>query len=129
LLRTHGGHQSVDLYALFPLDMALKRLLSFNETATENCAAVLTAFYGTEEWRALRRHRVSSSRSKELGRALEQLYLERLRTRWQNAMSVADVRRGPNHKLYKMVFATDNSAAHNLAEWFVQRPRELRLGV
>ena len=46
-----SGHESVDLYMLFPLDMALKRLLSTNPCTVAQCSATLTSFYGTDEWR------------------------------------------------------------------------------
>lgn len=120
-LREYGGHQSVDLYMLFPLDMALKRLLSYRPGATENCAAVLTDFFGTDEWRGLYTRRPSSAQGAELGRALEALYLRQLKTAWKYARTVSDVRRGQCHRLYKMLFASNHSAGNDIANWAAAR--------
>lgn len=113
------GHTSVDLYMLFPLDMALKRLLSSNPKTVEQSAAVLTSFYGTENWRPLLRYREGSGA--DLGRAAQRLYLEQLRTLWKHAVEVCDVRRGANHRLYKMLYASDNKAGENIARWAARR--------
>jgi three-Cys-motif partner protein len=109
------GHESVDLYMLFPLDMALKRLLSTNPRTVEQCSKTLTAFYGTETWRELLQHRRGSSH--ELGAAAQRLYVSRLQERWGYAGEVCDVRRGANHRLYKMLYASKHPAGKRIAEW------------
>lgn len=113
------GHTSVDLYMLFPLDMALKRLLSSNPKTVEQSASVLTSFYGTEDWRPLLRYREGSGA--ELGLAAQRLYLDRLRTLWSHAVEVCDVRRGANHRLYKMLYASNNTGGEDIARWAARR--------
>ena len=125
LLSPAGSHGSIDLYVLFPLDMAVIRLISFNKKATDNCAAVLTTFFGCEEWRALSDRRLTSAQSPELRRGLENLYVGRLRKLWGHAVTVADIRRGPKHRLYKMLFATSNLPAFKLAKWWVDSQSRL----
>jgi three-Cys-motif partner protein len=125
---TARGHTSLDLYVLFPLDMAVNRLISFKRSATENCARVLTTFYGCEDWRALSERRITSAQSRTLRRGLEDLYLKRLSSRWQFARTVADIRRGPNHRLYKMMFATNDPAADRVARWWLTHDSRRGIG-
>lgn len=99
--------------------MAVNRLISYRKKATEANAKLLTTFFGCEDWRALADRRLTSAQSRELRRGLEDLYLGRLRARWGHALTVADIRRGPNHRLYKMLFATSDAAAFKVAEWWV----------
>lgn len=113
------GHESVDLYMLFPLDMALKRLLSSKPKTVEQSAATLTAFYGNDEWRALLRHREGSSH--ELGRAAQSLYESQLRAIWPYVGEVCDIRRGQNHRLYKMLYASKDPAGKRIADWASKR--------
>jgi three-Cys-motif partner protein len=116
---TSQGHQSVDLYMLFPLDMALKRLISRNPTTVAQSAKVLTAFFGTEDWRPLLRHR--EGRGSELGRELQALYVSRLREIWKHADEVCDVRRGSSHRLYKMLYASNSDVGKRIARWAAKR--------
>lgn len=125
-LRHFRGHESVDLYLLFPLDMALKRLLSRNPATRESCASVLTGFFGSEAWRELIRFREANSDSSraDLGRGLLDLYLRQLRALSKHADIALDVRRGMNHRLYKMLFATNSDVGRKIALWAKQRSNQ-----
>jgi three-Cys-motif partner protein len=125
-LRSFRAHESVDLYLLFPLDMALKRLLSRNPATRESCASVLTSFFGTDGWRALvpLREANSDSHRAELGRGLLDLYLRQLRRHWRHADVAVDVRRGMNHRLYKMLFATNSDVGQKIAQWARNRSNQ-----
>lgn len=115
MLRRRRGHESVDLYMLFPLDMALKRLLPYRQRYEDQHAEVLTTFYGDATWRRCREHRVSDAHRHAVGRCLLDAYLMRLRTLWRFADVVADIRRGRKQRLYQMLFATDHPAAERIA--------------
>ncbi|MDB4914199.1 MAG: three-Cys-motif partner protein, partial [Gemmatimonadetes bacterium] len=80
------GHQSVDFYMLLPLDMGLKRLISSNPKTVEQCSGVLTAFYGSEEWRPLLEHRKGSGYA--LGADAQALYIKQLKGLWKYAGEV-----------------------------------------
>ena len=132
-LRTHRQHKSVDLYMLFPLDMALKRLVSRNPVTVAQSARVLNAFFGDDRWRSVLHLRQTGSDADkdELGRALINLYVERLRNHWAHVEMICDVRRGMHHKLYKMLYASDNLAGKKIAAWAKRRAQsqgELTLG-
>jgi three-Cys-motif partner protein len=60
-LRTYG-HESVDLYILFPLEMGLNRLTSYQEMQPGH-AEIITRFYGDETWRPILSNRISGNRS------------------------------------------------------------------
>lgn len=122
IAQLRARHRSVDLYLLFPLDMALKRLVDYSGAETH--AAVLTEFFGTDAWRGLRPLRQSNALRHDLGRGLEALYLQQLRTRWRYADVVSEVRRGTHHKLYKMLFASDHPAGEKLARWAKRRTEQ-----
>jgi len=112
-----AGHSSLDLYALLPIDMAIVRLLSYKESGRERYASVLDRFFGTQAWRDLASRRVTDARSKELRQALVDLYLNQLRTQWRKAGSMVDVYFRGQQRLYKMLFASDNSIANRIASW------------
>ena len=116
-LRKYRDHESVDLYMLFPLDMGIKRLVSYNPSSTESCAPALTEFFGTDEWRQLVRFRESSAFAADLGRRLEKLYLTRLEKLWRYVDVVAEVTRGERHRLYKMILASDHPAGAKIGKW------------
>lgn len=129
-------HGSVELYLLFPLGMAIKRLIGFqNSEHTEKCAASLTRFFGTDEWRPLVAQRVTEHQSGELGRGLEALYLAQLRRHWKYARAVKDVRYADRKtvggSLYRMLFASNHQAGEKIAEWAknqVQGGQQMGLG-
>ncbi len=112
-LRTlKASHRSVDLYVLFPLDMALKRLLAYNRRRREQFAPILDQFFGSREWRPLVDElRANPDRRDMLGRALTELYCARLRTLWDDAQPVLDVHLRHRQRLYKMLFAASHDAA------------------
>jgi three-Cys-motif partner protein len=125
-LRLYRRHESVDLYVLFPLDMGLRRLVSKNEQTVRECAATLDRFYGDDRWRQLipLRSIGSDASSQTLSRELLRLYLDRLREHWEHVDIVADVRRGTNHRLYKMLFASDDEAGKKIARWAKRRAQK-----
>ncbi|CAN5821070.1 hypothetical protein BH11GEM2_BH11GEM2_05660 [soil metagenome] len=106
------GHESVDLYMLFHLDMALRRLLSTNPVTVAQSATVLNEFYGNENWRPL-----LETRRSEIGIGAQRLYLDQLRGLWTYADEVCDIRKGGSHRLYKMLYASDHPAGRRLAKW------------
>ncbi len=113
---TAQGHRSVDLYILFPLDMGLNRLMPYGEMP-EGHRTIITAFYGNDEWRGILAKRVTDERRQECHRALEQLYLQRLRTRWSSVNKLFEVKLVGQKGLYRMLFATNHSAGEKIADW------------
>ena len=114
---TRRGHSSVDLYSLFPLDMAIVRLMSYEEGGNTRYAERLTAYFGTDAWRSLLERRVTSERAAELRQALVQLYVERLKSRWRDAGPVKDVYLRGQQFLYRMLFASNDPAGARIAKW------------
>jgi len=112
---TSRGHKSIDLYLLYPLEMGVRRLLNFRGGPHQD--ERLTEFFGSEDWRPVVGKRVTEARSKELTRALEELYLTQLRRHWNHANKVMDVRRVGNQGLYRMVFASNHDAGERIATW------------
>jgi three-Cys-motif partner protein len=115
-----SGHQSVELYTLFPLDMAIMRLLSYAAPHANRYAAELSRFFGTDGWRALRDGRITDAHSPDLRRALVRLYLNQLRTLWDKADEMVDVHLRGEQRLYKMLFASDHPAAAVISGWIKQ---------
>jgi len=111
------GHESVDLYTLFPLDMAIVRLLSYRKDHFERYANALTRFFGTDAWRSLATRRLTEAHSPQLRRDLVNLYLEQLRTLWKHAGEMVDVYLRGEQRLYKMLFASDHPAGKMISEW------------
>lgn len=120
-LRSHRGHRSVDLYVLFPLDMALKRMIGYEDSAIEMNAAAMTEFFGTEDWRECERFRQSGALRHDFGRCLERVYLDRLRTMWRHADKICDVKRESGQRLYTMLFASNHDAGKKIASWAKKR--------
>lgn len=131
-LKAHG-HESVDLFVLFPLAMALNRMLSYRRETVEESAAVLTRFFGCEDWRPLVEQRVTDAQSPELRRSALDLYMRRLRELgWAHVLVGRDVKRVGNSGLYKMIYASNHPAGRNLGEWSADQPRrkdQLDLGL
>lgn len=112
------GHESVDLYMLFPLDMAINRLIAVSSPGhTERHARLLTDFYGTDEWRSLCARRITDAQSPAVRQGLVDLYLSQLRRHWPYAAPVKEVRSKGDRRLYLMLFATKDDAAQRVAEW------------
>jgi three-Cys-motif partner protein len=115
------GHQSVDLYMLFPLEMGINRLLAYEEADRERHGPVLTRFFGNDRWRELVGRRPTSAQAAEFRTALEELYLSQLRGLWRYADKVMNVRLRANQGLYRMLFASDHEAGQRIAEWAKRR--------
>lgn len=112
------GHKSVDLYMLFPLDMGINRLIAVaNQQHTARHSQKLTQFFGTQEWRALCDRRITDSHSPQVRHGLLEIYLQRLREFWTHVYVVKDVRKRGDHRLYKMLFATNDDAAQRVADY------------
>lgn len=111
------GHESVDLYMLFPLDMAIQRLICYEREHSARYAALLTRFFGTDAWREFAERRRHRGHAPQLRVDLEALYLRQLRTRWDHAGSVQVVKRRGEHYLYRMLFATSHDAGRKIASW------------
>ena len=124
-----GGHESVDLYMLFPLDMAIQRLICYQRQHTERFAAILTRFFGTDEWRRLAERRLTNEQSPELRAGLEELYVRQLEQHWSHVGSVQVVKRRGEHYLYRMLFATDHEAGKKIAEWAKRQTSPPQLGL
>jgi three-Cys-motif partner protein len=108
-------HASVDLYVLFPLDMALRRLLAYNPRRRDEWAPILDAFFGCRDWReSADELRANPSRRDELGRQLTTLYCRQLMTLWEHAAAVVDVHLRKRRRLYRMVFAASHAAAERI---------------
>jgi len=115
------GHRSIDLYVLFPLDMALQRLMSYTDGARPRYATQLNRFFGTDEWRKVASARVSNAQAGDLRRGLVELYLAQLRRHWSTAGEVMDVHLRGRQRLYKMLFATDHPAGVRIADWITTK--------
>ena len=126
-LRTYGPSR-IDLYVLFPLDMALGRMMSYNTDATEVNANALTEFFGGEEWRPIAEHgRMSESRSPQMRNAILKLYMSKLRDLdWPYVRLAREITRRGEQRLYKMLFATANKAAANIGLWAAEQTRRDR---
>lgn len=112
-----GGHSAVDFYMLFPLDMAIPRLASYQRQQADRYATILTTFFGTRDWRDIAKRRVTSAHSQEFRRDIEALYVSQLHTLWRHVESVEVVKRRGAHFLYRMLFATNHPAGLNLSRW------------
>jgi hypothetical protein len=109
----------VDLYVLFPLEMGILRLTSYQSRELDRYASILTPFFGTDEWRGIveRRMTSGSDRINACRRELEDLYVRQLRQHWQFVERVCEVRMIGRRGLYRMLFATDHEAGQKIAEW------------
>lgn len=116
-LRNYRKHESVDLYVLFPLDMALKRMVGYSDVAIEMNAAAMTEYFGSEDWRECEQYRQSAALRQDFGRCLERVYLKRLRTLWKHAEHICDIKRGSGPRLYTMLFASDHDAGKKIGAW------------
>lgn len=122
------GHESVDLYTLFPLDMAIMRLLAYRKEHANRYAEALSRFFGTDEWRTLSGRRLTAAQTPQLRRDLVKLYLDQLRTLWKHAGEMVDVYLRGEQRLYKMLFASDHPAARTISEWIKTHSSEQAQG-
>lgn len=119
-LRAHG-HESIDLYVLFPLNMGIIRMVAWDRTKLEPNAPALTRFFGTEEWREIVKRRRTDNDRERLLVELEDLYVGRLKALgWRHAERVRVVRRRGRQRLYNMLFATSHRVAAALVDWETQ---------
>lgn len=108
------GHKSVDLYMLYPDQMALRRLFG----APDVNASVLTNFFGGDGWRAFVGDRVTEAQFPELMRKAQAYYLDQLRANgWAYVRVVRDVGRTGAADLYKMILATNHPAGDRIGAW------------
>jgi three-Cys-motif partner protein len=117
------GHESVDLYTLFPLDMAIMRLLAYRKDHLNRYAEAMTRFFGTDAWRSLADRRLTKAQTPQLRRDLVRLYLDQLRTLWKHSGEMVDVYLRGEQRLYKMLFASDHPAANVITEWIKTHSR------
>lgn len=114
------GHRSVDLYVLFPSDMAIRRLVA-NPSANER---VLTRFFGDTAWRPLADARKTDAQFPELMRQLRELYMTNLRALgWAFVTHTKIVRRTGSQSLYDMIFATNHPAGERIGQWAADERR------
>lgn len=112
LRRLRAKHNSVDVYVLFPLEMALKRLMAYSRRRRDEWGPILDSFFGCEGWREIADVlRANPDRRDELGRRLTSLYCSQLKTLWDDAEAVADIHLRKRQRLYQMIFAASHDAA------------------
>jgi three-Cys-motif partner protein len=108
------GHKSVDLYMLYPSDMALRRLFGNPEANTD----VLTRFFGGDGWRAFTDARMTSEQFPELMRKSLAYYCDQLRAQaWAYVRVVREVKRSGAAGLYDMILATNHPAGDRIGAW------------
>ncbi len=109
------GHRSMDFYMLFPLEMAINRMLAYEHDRNEQYAEQLTAFFGTDAWQAIAATRLTDAQSRECKIQIEALYCTQLEKLWDKAGKLFDVHLRGDQKLYRMLFAASHEAAHRIA--------------
>lgn len=112
-----NGHSSVDLVMLFPLEMCINRLVSFQANMRERYASSLTMFFGTQEWRRIARERITDAHGPEFRGRITDLYLRRLRTQFRFVKELRDVRLRGGRVLYRLLFASCHEAGDRIADW------------
>lgn len=116
-----SGHESLDLYMLFPFEMGVRRLLNFQGPILPENAATLDRFFGCENWRSIVAHRITPAQSRQMGRELEALYLDRLSILWTYVQRTAVMYLSGHRGLYRMIFASDHEAGNSIAQWAKKR--------
>lgn len=127
-----GAPESTDLYVLMPLDMAINRMLPYQEDRIEPNAEALTTYFGTEAWRPIVAEYPTSAQRAQLRSELLGLYKHQLRRHWRFVEEVRAVNRSGDQRLYRMLFCTRNASALSLANWersSVVRNDQLGLGL
>jgi three-Cys-motif partner protein len=112
-----AGHASIDLCMLFPLEMTINRLLSYNKEHTEKYASLVTNFFGTDKWKPILGSRITDGQADECRQRLIELYDAQLRKHFAHVMQVRDVKRRGDQTLYRLLFASDSDAGKRIAEW------------
>lgn len=111
------GHGAVDLYVLFPLEMAINRFLAFERDRAEAYFKHLDSFFGCEDWRPIYERRTTSGLGATFRQELVELYLSRLRKVWKHAIVACAPGYSTERALYRMFFATNNEPALRAATW------------
>lgn len=115
-------HESVDLYALFPLQVNIQRILRFNTGEVEEFSPMVDRYFGTSEWRAIYEDRATPARAELFRKRLEALYCRQLETLWRKAGQVARIHFGSGSRvLYHMLFAASDPTALRIAEGVTRR--------
>lgn len=109
--------RSIDLYVLLPHEMGIRRLIAHRMAHTDRNAETLTAFFGTEEWRPIVEARRTDAESRDMWRALVQLYERRLRSCWDYVDEQKRINAVGDRTLYRMLFATRHPVGAKLAGW------------
>lgn len=112
-----AGHESIDLCVLFPLEMTINRMLSYNKEHTDKYASLVTNFFGTDRWKPIVKARVTEGQADECRQQLIGLYESQLRKYFVHVQQVRDVRRRGDQTLYRLLFATDHDAGKRIADW------------
>lgn len=112
------NHESVDFYMLFPLGMAINRMLSYRAETVEESSRVLNAFFGTDQWRPFVADRKTDAQSPELRRRVLELYMDRLRMLgWAYVIVAKDIKREGNISMYHMLYASNHEAGGKIGTW------------
>lgn len=129
-LRAHR-HKSLELYMLFPLQMTLQRLMSYDTEQLKRYEPVITAFFGTEEWLRLYQARTTDALGPEFRQGLVDLYVTRLRALWPETEEQVNVKLTGSRDFYRMIFASRHPVGGNIAQWQrdSRRKQQLRLGL
>ena len=123
------GHTAVDLYMLFPIDMAINRFLAFDHEKAKAYFTHLDAFFGTVAWRDAYARRKTGALGADLRRELIDLYLQQLSSQWKHVMDVCAPGLSEARSYYRMFFATNNAAAFRAATWAAERERDGELSL
>lgn len=114
-LRAHG-HQSIDLYLLFPWGMGIRRMIPWGRTIGPTEERILNDFYGTEEWHAIVSSHATAGRRRERSLALRRLYMRQIESLgWPRVSEAAQVNQVGDRNLYWMLFATGHEAGDRIA--------------
>ena len=127
-MRAHG-HRSIDLYVLFPLEMTLQRLLSYEANKRTRYGQTLTAFFGTDAWIALASAERTNAQGPEFRQHLIDLYVEQLRTLWKHVSVQATVYLTGDRPFYRMIFASNHPVGDRLAAWQRSEIRKSQIGL
>jgi three-Cys-motif partner protein len=121
-------HSAVDLYVLFPLEMAINRFLAFERDRAEVYFPHLDSFFGCDDWRPIYDRRKTSGLGATFRAELVELYLTRLRTLWTHAIVACAPGFTADRALYRMFFATNNEPALRAARWAAEQKPDGQLG-
>jgi three-Cys-motif partner protein len=121
------GHQSVDLYVLYPVT-GINRLLPYEDM--EAHANLLDAFFGNRRWLDLVRRLRPTSEQAGIEEALLDLYKEGLKGEglWESVVDAESAGLGGSRELYRMLYATSNATAGEIASYLARMHRDAGQG-